>query len=105
MEHQITVVLKDARTITAQPDGQSYINVSGNHGMATAGAGDVLSGVVGTLLAQKLDMHLAAALGVFIHGLAGDAAAERVGHWAMMASDIVDGLMDVLRKQEDTKRQ
>ena len=105
MEHQITVVLKDARTITAQPDGQSYINVSGNHGMATAGAGDVLSGVVGTLLAQKLDMHLAAALGVFIHGLAGDAAAERVGHCAMMASDIVDGLMDVLRKQEDTKRQ
>ena len=103
MEHQITVVLKDARTITAQPDGQSYINVSGNHGMATAGAGDVLSGVVGTLLAQKLDMHLAAALGVF--GLAGDAAAERVGHCAMMASDIVDGLMDVLRKQEDTKRQ
>ncbi|WP_448915456.1 NAD(P)H-hydrate dehydratase [Eubacterium ramulus] len=105
MEHQITVVLKDARTITAQPDGQSYINVSGNHGMATAGAGDVLSGVVGALLAQKLDMHLAAALGVFIHGLAGDAAAERVGHRAMMASDIVDGLMDVLRKQEDTKRQ
>lgn len=105
MEHQITVVLKDARTITAQPDGQSYINVSGNHGMATAGAGDVLSGVVGALLAQKLDMYLAAALGVFIHGLAGDAAAERVGHCAMMASDIVDGLMDVLRKQEDTKRQ
>ncbi|WP_455194445.1 NAD(P)H-hydrate dehydratase [Eubacterium ramulus] len=105
MEHQITVVLKDARTITAQPDGQSYINVSGNHGMATAGAGDVLSGVIGALLAQKLDMHLAAALGVFIHGLAGDAAAERVGHCAMMASDIVDGLMDVLRKQEDTKRQ
>lgn len=105
MEHQITVVLKDARTITAQPDGQSYINVSGNHGMATAGAGDVLSGVVGALLAQKLDMHLAAGLGVFIHGLAGDAAAERVGHCAMMASDIVDGLMDVLRKQEDTKRQ
>ena len=105
MEHQITVVLKDARTITAQPDGQSYINVSGNHGMATAGAGDVLSGVVGALLAQKLDMYLAAALGAFIHGLAGDAAAERVGHCAMMASDIVDGLMDVLRKQEDTKRQ
>lgn len=105
MEHQITVVLKDARTITVQPDGQSYINVSGNHGMATAGAGDVLSGVVGALLAQKLDMYLAAALGVFIHGLAGDAAAERVGHCAMMASDIVDGLMDVLRKQEDTKRQ
>ena len=46
-----------------------------------------------------------AALGVLIHGLAGDAAAERVGHCAMMASDIVDGLMDVLRKQEDTKRQ
>lgn len=105
MEHQITVVLKDARTIIAQPDGQSYINVSGNHGMATAGAGDVLSGMVGALLAQKLDMYLSAALGVFIHGLAGDAAAERVGHCAMMASDIVDGLMDVLRKQEDTKRQ
>ena len=65
----------------------------------------MLIGVVGTLLAQKLDMHLAAALGVFIHGLAGDAAAERVGHCAMMASDIVVGLIDVVRKQEDTKRQ
>ena len=85
--------------------GVSYITVSGNHGMATAGAGDVLSGVVGALLAQKLDIYLAAALGVFIHGLAGDAAAERVGHSAMMASDNVGGLMDVLRKQEDTKRQ
>lgn len=104
-QHQITVVLKDARTVTALSDGSGYINVSGNHGMATAGAGDVLSGVIGALLAQKLETDPAAALGVYIHGLAGDAAAEHVGHCAMMASDIVEGLIDVLRKQEDTKEQ
>lgn len=104
-KHQITVVLKDARTVTALPNGQSFINLSGNHGMATAGAGDVLSGVIGALLAQHMEPELAAPLGVYVHGLSGDAAAEKRGRCAMMASDIVEGIIDVLRKQEDTKKQ
>lgn len=102
-EHQITVVLKDARTVTACKDGSCFLNLSGNHGMATAGAGDVLSGVIGALLAQKTEPELAASLGVYVHGLAGDAAVPKCGHYAMMASDIVEGIIDVLRKQEDTK--
>lgn len=102
-EHQITVVLKDARTVTAYKNGSCFLNLSGNHGMATAGAGDVLSGVIGALLAQKLESEMAAPLGVYVHGLAGDAAVPKCGHYAMMASDIVEGIIDVLRKQEDTK--
>ena len=102
-KHQITVVLKDARTVTAYKNGSCFLNLSGNHGMATAGAGDVLSGVIGALLAQKLELEMAAPLGVYVHGLAGDAAVSKCGHYAMMASDIVEGIIDVLRKQEDTK--
>ncbi len=102
-EHQINVVLKDARTVTAGKNGSCFLNLSGNHGMATAGAGDVLSGVIGALLAQKLEPKIAAPLGVYVHGLAGDAAVPKCGHYAMMASDIVEGIIDVLRKQEDTK--
>lgn len=102
-EHQINVVLKDARTVTAGKNGSCFLNLSGNHGMATAGAGDVLSGVIGALLAQKLEPEIAAPLGVYVHGLAGDAAVPKCGHYAMMASDIVEGIIDVLRKQEDTK--
>ena len=102
-EHQVNVVLKDARTVTVGKNGSCFLNLSGNHGMATAGAGDVLSGVIGTLLAQKLEPEMAAPLGVYVHGLAGDAAVPKCGHYAMMASDIVEGIIDVLRKQEDTK--
>lgn len=103
-KHQITVVLKDARTVTAQKKGNCFLNMSGNHGMATAGSGDVLSGVIGALLAQKMEPAMAAPLGVYLHGLAGDAAVPKCGHYAMMASDIVEGIIDVLRKQEDTKK-
>ena len=85
--------------------GDMYLNISGNAGMATAGSGDVLSGVIGALLAQHMEPELAAPLGVYVHGLSGDAAAEKRGRCAMMASDIVEGIIDVLRKQEDTKKQ
>ena len=102
-EHQITVVLKDAHTVTVNKSGSCFLNLSGNQGMATAGSGDVLSGMIGALLAQHVEPEIAAPLGVFIHGLAGDAAVPKCGHYAMMASDIVEGIIDVLRKQEDTK--
>ena len=103
-EHQITVVLKDAHTVTVNKSGSCFLNLSGNHGMATAGSGDVLSGMIGALLAQHVEPKIAAPLGVFIHGLAGDAAVPKCGHYAMMASDIVEGIIDVSRKQEDTKK-
>jgi NAD(P)H-hydrate epimerase len=92
-EHSVIVVLKGSRTITAAPDGQLYINPTGNAGMATGGTGDVLTGIIAGLVAQKLDDPLGATIAaVYIHGLAGDIAAGRLGLRAMIASDIIDAL-------------
>lgn len=92
---RIIFALKDARTVVS--DGKkSYINISGNDGMATAGSGDVLSGIIASLLAQGMERYSAASLGVYIHGLAGDDSAERIGKRAMIASDIIDSIGNVL---------
>ena len=82
------VVLKGERTLIMQPDGRWSVNIGGNAGMATAGSGDLLSGVIGALLARGLTPWSAARLGVFIHADAGDRAAERLGEEGMIASDI-----------------
>jgi Predicted sugar kinase len=70
------VVLKGAYSVIAAPDGQVFINPTGNSGMATAGAGDVLSGIIGGLMAQGLNSFDAAIAGVYLHGKAGDAAVQ-----------------------------
>ncbi|MBR0381834.1 MAG: NAD(P)H-hydrate dehydratase [Eubacterium sp.] len=85
-----TVVLKDARTLVACGDEPLYINVSGNHGMAVAGSGDVLTGTICGLLAQGASMADAARLGVYCHGLAGDLAAAAMGSRGLMAADLAD---------------
>ncbi len=95
--YHVITVLKDARTVTAIPEGFCYINTTGNHGMATAGSGDVLTGIIGALLGQKLPPKEAAPLGALIHGMAGDCAAGRVGKRGLMASDIVAGIKDAVR--------
>ncbi len=85
------VVLKGAKTLVA--DGNKvYLNSTGNAGMATGGSGDVLSGIVGSLLAQGLPPVKAAALGVYVHGLAGDIAKEKVGEYGMTAGDLPQNL-------------
>ncbi|MCD7842213.1 MAG: NAD(P)H-hydrate dehydratase [Lachnospiraceae bacterium] len=85
----VICVLKDART--AVSDGrQIYLNTSGNDGMATAGSGDVLTGVICSLLAQKLPCWQAATFGAYLHGLAGDLAKKELGAYGMMAGDIAD---------------
>ena len=86
------VVLKGARTIVAAPDGSAAIAPFENPALATGGTGDVLSGAIGSLLAQGLDPFAAARLGVYLHGLAGDAGRERFGDAGMLASDLPDGL-------------
>ena len=91
----VICVLKDFHTVTAVSDGMTYVNLSGNNGMATAGSGDVLAGVIGSLLAQGMKAEEAASLGVYVHGLAGDAAKEKCGVRGMMASDIIEGLKEV----------
>ena len=96
----VICVLKDFHTVTAVSDGMTYVNLSGNNGMATAGSGDVLSGVVGGLLVQWRDTKKAAAYGAFIHGLAGDMVFDNTGSYGMIASDIIDGLDKVWIKVE-----
>ena len=87
--HGVILVLKGSRTLIAAPDGEVYVNPTGNAGMATGGTGDVLTGMIAGLLAQKLDDALGATIAaVCLHGLAGDIAASKLGIRAMIASDI-----------------
>lgn len=95
-ETGISCVLKDARTVTACPEGGIYINTTGNDGMATAGSGDVLTGILASLLAQGAARETAGALAAFLHGYAGDLAAERLGRRYMCASDLTESLSDCL---------
>jgi NAD(P)H-hydrate epimerase len=94
--HNVCVVLKDARTIVSDGGYQAYINVTGNNGMATAGSGDVLTGVIAGLYAQGLSAFDAAKLGVCIHGFAGQEAAIKHGRYSMIAGDIVKSITRVL---------
>lgn len=99
-QYQVVCVLKDEHTVIRAPKGQTYLNLSGNAGMATAGSGDVLSGVIGSLLAQGMSLSDAPAFGVYLHGRAGDVMAERYGKSGLMASDLTEGLRVVLCEHE-----
>jgi ADP-dependent NAD(P)H-hydrate dehydratase len=91
------VVLKGAGTVVT--DGEKvYVNTTGNPGMATAGSGDVLTGAITALAGQGLENYDAAVLGVYIHGLAGDIAAEKVGQVSLMTPDIIESLPDAFEK-------
>jgi ADP-dependent NAD(P)H-hydrate dehydratase / NAD(P)H-hydrate epimerase len=92
-EHGVTLVLKGARTVVAAPDGRVFVNATGNAGMATGGTGDVLTGLMASLLAQGHDAASAACLGVYLHGVAGDKAAKLRGNAAsLLASDLIEAL-------------
>jgi NAD(P)H-hydrate epimerase len=91
------VVLKGHRTLIAHPDGRLAINASGNPGMASAGTGDALTGIVGGFLARGWSAWDAARLAVFVHGDAGDRAAGRLGQEGLIASDLIDELPAALR--------
>ena len=97
------LVLKGPRTIVASPQEDIYINTNANEGMATAGAGDVLSGIIGSFIAQGLESFEAAVVGVFVHGLAGDIVACNEGKIGMIASDIVSAIPKAIAKIQ-TKR-
>lgn len=86
------IVLKGSMTVTANPEGEVFINPTGNAGMATAGAGDVLSGIIGGLLAQHVDPFQAAAAGAYIHGRSGDILAEEIDESGLVAGDIKRGI-------------
>lgn len=88
--HNCIVVLKGPQTVVASPAGKTYVNKTGNAGMATAGSGDVLTGMLTALLGQGIEPFTAAKTGVYLHGLAGDLAARARGKAAMIATDIID---------------
>ena len=88
LDFGLTLVLKGAPTVIATSSGKVLVNPSGNAGMATAGSGDVLTGLIAGFLAQGLAPEDAACLGVYIHGRAGDAACDKIGEWGMTAGDI-----------------
>jgi ADP-dependent NAD(P)H-hydrate dehydratase / NAD(P)H-hydrate epimerase len=92
------VVLKGARTVIAEPDGQVTVAPFENPALASGGTGDVLAGAIGALLAQGLDPYSAARLGVYLHGLAGDGARERFGDAGVLASDLPEGLAIARRR-------
>ncbi len=92
IKHKIIIVLKGANTSITTPDGKHFYNSTGNPGMATAGSGDVLTGIILSLLAQSYDPQTAAILGVYIHGLAGDISAIENGFESLIASDIIDNI-------------
>ncbi len=90
--NQHIIVLKGAHTIIGLPDGNLYFNTSGCNGLATAGSGDVLAGIVGGLLAQGYSNENASILGVYLHGLSGEQAALETGNESLIASDIIEHL-------------
>lgn len=101
-EHEVTVVLKGAGTVIADPDGTACINTTGTPGMASGGTGDVLSGMIGGLLAQwhahesRVEPLDAACAAVYLHGRAGEIAAEEFGEAAMIASDVANHIGDAM---------
>ena len=99
-KYAVFIVLKGAHTSIATPDGNCFFNTTGNPGMATAGSGDVLTGIIVSLLAQGwLPVHAALA-GVWMHGAAGDEAAMKTGYQALIASDIINNIGNVYQKLE-----
>ncbi len=98
-EYNVIVVLKGHITIVASPDGDVLYNDSvGNAGMSAGGSGDVLAGIIASLTAQGADPFKCAAAGVYLHGLAGDTAKEKLGEISMLPTDIIDCLPTAFRK-------
>lgn len=93
-ENRVYLILKGVSTIVAEPEGRAFINTTGNSGMATAGSGDVLTGIISSFLGQGLNPIDASISGVYLHGLAGDCAAKIKGEHSLIASDIIDFLPD-----------
>ena len=96
-DHNVTLVLKGAPTVVAREDGEVWINSTGNAGMATGGMGDVLTGLIAGLMAQKISAFDAALLGVYLHGLAADLVAEEIGLHGLMAGDVLNNVPKAIK--------
>lgn len=102
-DHLVVLLLKGHRTIVASPEGKVYVNKSGNVGMATAGSGDVLTGMIAAFLGQGISAFDAARWGAYLHGKAGDIAVKKYGKPSLIASDIIDAIPSAIRKSRNQK--
>lgn len=100
-DNGVIVVLKGSRTVVALPEGILYVNINGNPGMASGGTGDVLAGIIVSLIGQGMKPSDAAVAGVYLHGLSGDAAAKNKGMHGMIASDIIEALPYVIKESTE----
>src|SRR5580658_3027971 len=101
-EHELIVVLKGNRTLVVQPDGEAWVNTTGNPGMATGGTGDILTGMVAGMVAQHPKQALQAVIAaVHLHGLAGDVMRERVGEHSLVATDLLTGLPEAFQRTRE----
>lgn len=98
---QAAMICKGARTLVGSPDGKLYLNMTGNSGMATAGSGDVLTGILAGLLAQGMDAFSAACAGVYLHGCAGDGAAHKKSEYGVTAGALIDELDHLMPKRSE----
>jgi NAD(P)H-hydrate epimerase len=96
--HRVHVVLKGSRSVIGAPDGRVYVNPTGNPGMASGGTGDVLTGVLGAFLARGLEPGAALRASVYLHGSAGDVAAERVGEESLVARDVIEAIPEAFAR-------
>jgi hydroxyethylthiazole kinase-like uncharacterized protein yjeF len=100
-EHALIVVLKGHRTLVVRPDGEAWVNTTGNPGMSTGGTGDILTGMVAGLVAQhSKDTLLAVSAAVYLHGLAGDVMRESVGEHSLVATDLLRGLPEAISRTQ-----
>ena len=102
-KYDITVVLKGAGTVVANKRNTA-VNHTGNAGMSVGGSGDILAGMIGSIVAQGLKVFDSACAGVYMHGLAGDSAAEKLGMEAMLPRDIIANLPDSFRLLKEKKK-
>jgi ADP-dependent NAD(P)H-hydrate dehydratase / NAD(P)H-hydrate epimerase len=105
-EHELIVVLKGHRTLVVQPDGEAWVNTTGNPGMSTGGTGDILTGMVAAMIAQNpKNVTLAVCAAVHLHGLAGDLMLENVGEHSMIATDLLRGVPEAFWSAQRTARE
>jgi len=96
-EYNIVLVLKGRQTVVADPSGDVYVNETGNEGMATGGTGDILTGMIASFIGQGVEPFIAAVLGVYYHGMAGDLAMKEKGALSLLATDLLNKLPEVLK--------
>jgi ADP-dependent NAD(P)H-hydrate dehydratase / NAD(P)H-hydrate epimerase len=104
--HELIVVLKGHRTLVVRPDGEAWVNTTGNPGMATGGTGDILTGMVAGMIAQNPKQAFFAVLAaVHLHGLAGDEMREKVGEHSLVATDLLQGLLQAFQRTREAARE